>query len=108
MMYKTEMLNVINAWGAGDNWSEGALTAYTAWVAYVLPLHPNATAEEVADAVQEGIDDMRRDDNFEDTHRFEGPINVARHYEMYDVASAIVKYFRKRFIDKADANVTSS
>ena len=64
-----------------------------------------STAKEVADEMKKAIDELRSEDDFEDDYGWMGPINVLYHYEMYDVASAMVKYFRELYIKKAEDNV---
>ena len=101
-MYRAAMLNVIKYWGCE---SEAIEIAYGAWATMLSHTTTKSTAKEVADEMQKAIDELRSEDDFEDEYGWMGPINVLYHYEMYDVASAMVKYFRELYIKKAEDNV---
>ena len=101
-MYRDAMLNVIKDWGCE---SEAVDIAYEAWTTMLSCTTTKSTAKEVADEMQKAIDELRSEDDFEDEYGWMGPYNVLYHYEMYDVASAMVKYFRELYIKKAEDNV---
>ncbi len=101
-MYRDAMLNVIKYWGCE---SEAIEIAYEAWTTMLSRTTTKSTAKEVADEMKKAIDELRSEDDFEDEYGWMGPFNVLYHYEMYDVASAMVKYFRELYIKKAEDNV---
>ena len=101
-MYRDAMLNVIKDWGCE---SEAVDIAYEAWATMLSHTTTKSTAKEVADEMKKAIDELRSEDDFEDEYGWMGPYNVRYHYEMYDVASAMVKYFRELYINKAEDNV---
>ena len=94
-MYRDAMLNVIEYWGCE---SDAVYIAYEAWNTMRSHTTTKSTAKEVADEMQKAIDELRSEDDFEDEYGWMGPYNVLYHYEMYDVASAMVKYFRQLYI----------
>ena len=101
-MYRAAMLNVIKDWECE---SEAIEIAYEAWAMMLSCTTTKSTAKEVADEMKKAIDELRSEDDFEDEYGWMGPYNVLYHYEMYDVASAMVKYFRELCIKKAEDNV---
>ena len=101
-MYRDAMLNVIKDWGCE---SEAVDIAYEAWAMMLSCTTTKSTAKEVADEMKKAIDELRSEDDFEDEYGWMGPYNVLYHYEMDDVASAMVKYFRELYIKKAEDNV---
>ena len=101
-MYRDAMLNVIKDWECE---SETVAIAYKACTTMLSRTTTKSTAKEVADEMQKAIDELRSEDDFEDECGWMGPINVLYHYERYDIASAMVKYFRELSIKKAEDNV---
>ena len=98
-MYRAKLLNVLHDWLEEPDRSDLGPIAYGAWATMLSRTTTKATAKEVADEMQKAIDDMRSEDDYEDTHMWEGDLSIQYHYEVYDVASAIVKAFRKIYVE---------
>lgn len=94
-MYRDAMLNVIKYWECESDATE---IAYASWATMLSRTTTKSTAKEVADEMKKAIDELRSEDDFEDEYGWMGTYNVLYHYEMYDVASAMVKYFRQLYI----------
>ena len=51
------------------------------------------TPAQMVEIMKEAVRSMRREDDYEDAFQWAGPLSVMYHYEQYDVASAMIKYF---------------
>lgn len=51
------------------------------------------TPTQMVEVMKEAVGSMRQADDYEDTHQWEGDISIMDHYEQYDIAEAMIKYF---------------